>query len=137
MARVHASFNGAFEVHIWLCNSLARTNRLIFEASNLAVDASSKIPKSTLAQYLALNLQTHEEHAASRMTDLKIVGICTSNTAVGDKVLLLSGLQVPLVVRSSDSELLLVSPAVVECRKIGEVEGRVVLEGELEEFVLS
>jgi hypothetical protein len=137
MGRVHASFGGALEVHIWLCNSMARTDRRIFHATNLALNVSPKQSKSSIAQDLALGLRTFKEYAASRAEDIKIVGICTAKARVGDTILLLSGLHVPLVVRPDASCHRLVSPAILECRVMGDVGGPTVLEGDLNEFILS
>ena len=126
LGRVHASFGGALEVHIWLCNSMARTDRRIFHATNLALSVSPKQSKSSIAQDLALGLQTFKEYVASRAEDIKIVGICTAKARVGDTILLLSGLHVPLV-----------SLAILECRVMGDVDEPTILEGDLNEFILS
>jgi len=133
LSRLHHSYRGAFRTHIWLCNSLARTNRCIFEAANLALDCPRSISKAYLLRVLS-SYGGIRDYAAARKNSVQTVGICTGEAQVGDVAVLLVGLSLPLIIRPVGSSFRVVSPSMIESAAMGQVREPTVLKGDLEEF---
>jgi hypothetical protein len=144
--------------HIWMCNSMIRSGRRFFRTENLAQKLRGAAQKDEGIGFARrfYNLgrpNTRAGHGGEEANEGELeqwnpllrneiearesVGICTSRAQVGDIVLLVSGVHVPLVVRPSAAYVHLVSPAIV----IGAMTGEVwVTEGEeedLQEYVIS
>jgi hypothetical protein len=132
-------------VHIWLCNSMARTNRRIFLAESgkmLALD-SPRTRRHSLYGLLVKGIRQWlglTNLASPPMGRPDTVGICTREVRMGDRVVLLDGLSMPLIIRPfrpGSFSFRLVSPAIVEIWAAIEDLKSFSIEGDLEEFIIS
>lgn len=134
-------------MHIWLCNSMARSERCIFQAENLALDCPRvrkdfelPLPFKQLRQRWGLVIKLADVTKYPRKDLPKTTGVCTGSAQIGDEVVLLDGLPTPMIIRQlthGSHTWRLVSRAVVESWVILEDPGTFLIEGALEEFVIS
>ena len=144
--RMYRSYGGALRAHVQICDSLALSHRRIFQATALSIpEAQQERSKATHLRDIWRDqvglgeLGRKNYDAPSEVWKPKTMGICTGEAAVGDHILVLSGLATPMVIRpdGTSGSFQLVSPAIVESAVFRQIHNPIYLEGDREEFTLS
>jgi hypothetical protein len=137
LRRHHSSSYGALRAHIWMCNSLARSDRRIFLATNLPpLDVPRQRSSMATAQKVLDDVRSRYADTFETVKP-KAVGLCTGDASVGDFVTAISGLSLLLVLRPNGSSYQVISPAVLESAVPGESHSLFEIEAKLEELTLS
>lgn len=100
-------YQDILRTHIAICNSMVGTGRRIFWTSNLLILSLFPYGHGKIVRYG--NLARYD----TPLSGFESWGICTNDTTVGDRVLIISGLSIPLIIRQSQNCSQIISPAIV------------------------
>jgi hypothetical protein len=106
-----ASLQEIFRTHISMCNILARTEKMVFQGSNVFV---GKSPLEKNLEIMGIECEERDWRC------FEIKGICTRNVHVGDMAVLVAGVSSPLIIRRGPTSMSLVSPAIINGAMEGE-----------------